>query len=204
MRIVFSVFIGLIVALGIFIGMQQMTSTSNIKQEKPSEHHHLVYLRDKKETMINEKKRVIPKKPEPQKPKKVELLQPKMKVDVEKTVKLQTINPNIDLSSISSLSGAKINVDVGLIDANTLMTVSRSYPKYPRRAKFQKKEGFVQLQFKIDQKGYVHAPIVISSNPKGFFEESALQAIKRWRFKAKGGVDSFIDAMITFNYRLSQ
>ena len=207
MRLLISFILGATVSLGIFIGMEQMTSSKNMHKLERDEIPQLVYLRDTKDSKVNEKKRVKPKKPELQKPKKVNLKEPKMKMNIQKNVKIQPIiTENINLSKISTLSGAQINANIGLIDANTLMTLSKIYPKYPRRAKLSKKEGFVELQFQIDAKGYVHNPAVVSSDPVGLFEQSALRAIKRWRFKPIKGSDpsAFTDATITFNYRLSK
>lgn len=207
MRIAVSSFLAVVVCIGIFFGMELMTSSNSLKNAEKKEIPHLVYLRDSKDSKINEKKRVQPKKPEIEKPKKVELEKPKMDMKIQKDIKIQPmISKNIDLSSIKGLNGSQINVSVGLIDANTLMTLSRVYPKYPRRAKLQRKQGFVQLQFQIDVNGYTHNAVVIKSDPAGIFEESALRAIKKWRFKPISGAEpnSFIDATITFNYRLSQ
>ena len=204
MRLLISSFLAIGISLAIFIGMEIMTSSKNIKASEKKQTPHLIYLRENKDTKVNEKKRITPKKPEPQKPEKMELKKPKLDMKIEKNVKIQPIMAkNIDLSSITSLNGAQINVNVGLIDANTLMTISRVYPKYPRRAKFKRKEGFVQLQFQIDANGHVKNPMVIKAEPIGLFEESAIKAIKRWRFKPIKGNES-TDATITFNYRLGK
>ena len=207
MRLLISFILGASVSLGIFIGMEKMTSSKNMHKLERDEIPQLFYLRDTKDSKVNEKKRVKPKKPELQKPKKVDLKEPKMKMNIQKNVKIQPIiTQNINLSNLASLSGAQIDANIGLIDANTLMTLNKIYPKYPRRAKLSKKEGFVELQFQIDAKGYVHNPVVIQSNPEGVFERSALRAIKRWRFKPQKGSDpsALTDATITFNYRLAE
>ena len=207
MRLFVSFIIGIIISLSIFIGMERMTSSKNMKNLEREDVPQLVYLRDKKDSLVNKKKRVKPKKPEIQKLKKVDFKQPKMKTNIQKNVKIQPIvTKNIDLSAISSLTGAQINANIGLIDANTLMTLSKIYPKYPRRAKLQRKEGLVQLQFQIDVNGYVHNPSIVKSEPVGLFDDSALRAIKKWRFKPIKDSDSsaLIDATITFNYRLSK
>jgi len=193
--------------VAIFIGMQRLTNADDLKKIEKEDVPQLVYLRDTKDSVVMKKKRVQPKKPKIQKIKKVNLQQPKMKMKIQKSVKIQPIiTKNINLSSISSLTGAKIDVNIGLIDANTLRTISKVYPKFPRRAKLQRKEGFVQVQFQIDLNGYVHNPIITKSKPKGLFEKSALRAIKKWRFKPIKNSDqnALVDASITFNYRLSK
>jgi len=207
MRLLISFILAIVVSLSIFIGMERMTSAKNMKQLEREDVPQLVYLRDKKDSHINKKKRIKPKKPKIQKLKKIDLKQPKMKMNIQKNIKIQPIiTKNIDLSSISSLTGAQINANIGLIDANTLMTLNKIYPKYPRRAKLQRKEGLVQVQFQIDVNGYVHNPVVIKSEPKGVFERSAIRALKKWRFKPipDSNKNTLIDATITFNYRLSK
>lgn len=207
MRLFISFILAIIVSLSIFIGMEKMTSSKNMKQLEREDIPQLVYLRDTKDSLINKKIRVKPKKEKIEKLKKIDLKQPEMKVKIQKNIKIQPIiTENIDLSSISSLAGAQINVNIGLIDANTLMTISKVYPKYPRRAKMQRKEGLVQLQFQIDVNGHVHNPQIVKSSPKGLFDASAMNAIKKWRFKPIKDSDpnALIDATITFNYRLSK
>ncbi len=207
MRLLISSILAVGVTISIFFGMEIMTSSKDMKQLEKKDIPHLVYLRETKDSKIIEKKRVQPKKPEPEQPQKVEFKKPKLDMKIEKNVEIKPIMAkNIDLSNISSLTGAQINVSVGLIDANSLTTLSRAYPKYPRRAKFKRKEGFVQLQFQIDAKGYVRNPVVLKAEPADLFEKSALKAIKRWRFKPTKGAkeDDMIDATITFNYRLAK
>lgn len=87
-----------------------------------------------------------------------------------------------------------------------LTTLNRVNPRYPRRAKIRREEGFVQLAFKIDSKGFVLDVKVIDSKPKGVFEEESINAIKKWRFKpSKDDIEgTFKNATITFNFRLVQ
>lgn len=207
MRLLISFLLATGVSLAIFVGMEKMTSSKNMKQLESDEIPQLIYLRESKDTHINEKKRIKPKKPEPEKPQKLHIKTPKMQTKVEKNVKIQSIvTPNIDLSSISSLSGAKINVSMGLIDANTLVKISAPPPRYPRRAKLTRKEGSVTIQFQIDANGNVHNPVVVESNPEGLFDKAALRAIKRWRFKPRKGADSqnMMSASQTMNFRLAK
>lgn len=47
---------------------------------------------------------------------------------------------------------------------------------------------------------------VVNSNPKGVFEDEAIKAIKKWRFKPSLEDDksSFKNATITFNFKLAR
>lgn len=87
-----------------------------------------------------------------------------------------------------------------------LTAITRVNPRYPRRAKIRRQEGFVQLAFKIDSSGFVSDVKVMKSNPEGVFERAAIKAMKRWRFKpSKDDVaGTFKNATITFNFRLAR
>eukprot|EP01029_Cantina_marsupialis_P011799 TRINITY_DN262605_c0_g1_i1.p1 TRINITY_DN262605_c0_g1~~TRINITY_DN262605_c0_g1_i1.p1 ORF type:complete len:229 (-),score=39.04 TRINITY_DN262605_c0_g1_i1:168-755(-) len=116
------------------------------------------------------------------------------KIDKQVKIKPLSVTRNIDISAISSLNGAQIAVNAGLFDANNLQTITRINPHYPRKAKIRRKEGYVQLQFHITKEGKVLRPVVVKAEPVGYFEEAALKAIKKWRFKP---TDSEKDATIT-------
>jgi len=208
MRILIAVVVSLVISIAMFVLMQKMTSTQSEHIKKETNPVQLTYLRDKKDTVIEKKKRVKPKEPiKKVEPKKLEL-KTKLNQELNKNVKIKPldISQNIDISSINSLSGAKINIGSNLLDANMLNALKRVNPRYPRRAKIRRQEGFVQLTFKIDSGGFVSGVQVVDSNPKGVFEEEAVKAIKRWRFRpSKDDVaGSFKNATITFNFRLAR
>lgn len=56
-------------------------------------------------------------------------------------------------------------------------------PEYPEIAKKAGVEGTVILQIVIDEKGDVLEAEVVVANPPGIFEDAALEAIYKWKFK---------------------
>ncbi|RXI43378.1 hypothetical protein CRU99_07850 [Malaciobacter mytili] len=208
MRLLIAVCLSFIISISIFFLMQEMITSDSKVIQKNTNPIELVYLRDKKDTNIEKKNRVKPKEPIKKiEPKKLEI-KTNLNKELDKNVKIKPleINRNIDISSISSLAGAKIELGSNLLDVNMLTTLNRVNPRYPRRAKIRREEGFVQLAFKIDSKGFVLDVKVIDSKPKGVFEEESINAIKKWRFKpSKDDIEgTFKNATITFNFRLVQ
>jgi len=60
----------------------------------------------------------------------------------------------------------------------------RSVPlQYPYRAKRDNIEGWVMLRFVVDKDGSVKEVNVAAAEPTGVFEEVAVKAVKRYRFK---------------------
>jgi len=57
-------------------------------------------------------------------------------------------------------------------------------PVYPFSAKRKNIEGQVTVRFVVDKTGMVLNPVVIDSTPEGVFEDAALKAVSKWRFKA--------------------
>ncbi|QDF28000.1 TonB family protein [Halarcobacter anaerophilus] len=204
MRLFLSFLFSIVISVGIFFGMQQMITSNQELKNDNKEPIQLNYLRDKKDTELKKKKRIKPKEPVKKiEPKKLKMVKTKMDTKITKNVKIKpfSMTKNIDISAISSLNGAQIAVNQGLFDANNLQTISRVNPHYPRKAKIRRKEGYVQLQFHITKEGQVINPMVLKAEPKGYFEEEAIKAIKKWRFKPSS---SSKDATITFNFRLAR
>jgi len=182
MRLLIAISGSLLISITMFVLMQKMTSTQSDAIKKETKPVQLTYLRDKQDMLIEKKKRIKPKEPiKKVEPKKLNI-KTQLNQQLNKNVKVKPLDvtQNIDISSINSLSGAKINVGSNLFDENMLSALKRVNPRYPRRAKIRRQEGFVQLTFKIDSNGFVSDVRVVDSNPKGVFEDESIKAIKRW------------------------
>ncbi len=55
-------------------------------------------------------------------------------------------------------------------------------PIYPFRARRLGIEGWVRVEFVVDEKGAVQNPKVLEANPEGIFEDAVLQSVTQWRF----------------------
>ena len=58
-------------------------------------------------------------------------------------------------------------------------------PIYPNRAASRHIEGWVKVEFTIQTDGSVDDAVVMQAEPEGFFEDAALSAISKWKFKEK-------------------
>jgi protein TonB len=56
-------------------------------------------------------------------------------------------------------------------------------PTYPFRAKRRGVEGKVVVRFLVDKQGRVSQSTVVRADPEGVFEQSALKAVRQWRFQ---------------------
>ncbi len=79
-------------------------------------------------------------------------------------------------------SGAAIDFEGrGLVRPVILVRVE---PLYPKLAQVQRRNGSVLLRAEISSDGLVRGAEVLHVSPKGFgFEQSALDAVRQWRFR---------------------
>lgn len=64
-----------------------------------------------------------------------------------------------------------------------LQLVSGTGAIYPPDAKAQGLEGHVVVRYDVNAEGRVHNARVVAAEPPEVFNESALQAVSRWRFR---------------------
>lgn len=86
---------------------------------------------------------------------------------------LPTLKPNLPSSE-----------GIGLSDGNALAMV-QIQPTYPNRAITRGIEGYVVVEFNIDEAGSVVDPRVLISEPSGIFDKAAIKAILRWKYSPK-------------------
>ena len=58
-------------------------------------------------------------------------------------------------------------------------------PVYPRRALSRGITGYVIVEFTVDEKGNVVKPVVIEASPEGIFDQSAINAVLRFKYKPR-------------------
>lgn len=133
--------------------------------------------------------------------------------------------PRIDMA-MSGLSGG--GVGLGTIEISTLLkqefqvsdslfvsafklnevdqpprTLRALPPRYPFDAKQKGITGRVVLRFVVDSNGNAQEPQVVSADPPGVFEEAALEAVVKYKFRPamKGGkaVDCIVKLPISFD-----
>ncbi len=81
----------------------------------------------------------------------------------------------------SAVTRQKFLADV--VSANELALVKSVQPVYPRKARESAIEGWVEMDFTVDEAGTVKDIAVRSANPPGVFDQVAVGALSQWRYK---------------------
>jgi len=84
----------------------------------------------------------------------------------------------------ADLGGPSVGSGVATVDTDTIPLV-RVDPAYPVRAKERGIEGWVVVEFTISPRGTVLDPQILDYEPSSIFNQSALRAIRRWKYNPK-------------------
>ena len=71
------------------------------------------------------------------------------------------------------------------ISREQAIPIVRIEPYYPKSAKDDGIEGYVNLSFVVDQLGKITNINIIDSKPSKIFDESAIAAVRSWKYKPK-------------------
>ena len=90
--------------------------------------------------------------------------------------------------------------------ASKLKRIRKVDPEYPERALTQKITGSVTLEFVVNTKGEPQDVRVVSAEPAGTFDRSAIAAVKRWRYEplVVDNVPQEVTARTTVRFQLDK
>jgi protein TonB len=76
-----------------------------------------------------------------------------------------------------------------LVPLREFTRVSTTQPDYPDDARRAGTEGWVRLEFTVNERGQVRDIVVVAAQPRGVFEDAATAALSRWRFSPPVAAD---------------
>jgi protein TonB len=136
------------------------------------------FIRLRKDTQLEAKKREIPEKQLPDKPPPL----PDMNFAPSRLGGGEALALDFGVGDLGVDGGSGFGL--GASDSDVVPVV-RVNPQYPIRAAERGIEGWVELQFTITASGTVKDPVVIAAKPVRIFDSEALRAISRWRYNPK-------------------
>jgi periplasmic protein TonB len=183
-----------LINLGLFLLMAFMVAGQQSPSKGGEEITMVDFVRLKREAEPPQpKERRLPEKPPPPE-EPVPMTMPRPQTPQPKTPAVPKIVPNIASSLALTTTGPYLGdyaKSAGMIEGPSMagegdvIPLVRVPPQYPQRAARRGVEGLVTVSFIITKEGSVRDPEVIEAHPPGMFEQAALQAIQRWRFKPK-------------------
>jgi protein TonB len=180
LRFIASIIVGVVITFGLFVLMAELINSGAKSKDDQREQIIVEINTTPPESKAQQRNRVPPPPPPPPK-------QPP---------KPQTPDPEPDISDNSGFNFNMPTVDVGntatglsgpgaLVRDGDATPIFRQEPKFPTKAARDGIEGWVQLQFDINELGNVENVSVIDAQPKRIFDREAKKALRKWRYNPK-------------------
>lgn len=178
-RFIIAFIVSLAITLGLFFLMQSLIKMGGSAMTEPPKGSVLDFVRVKQPETVEQKERKPRKPPKPKEP------PPPMEPQ-----QMDSPSPDAEGSSMdfSSDVGNAGELDGGLsLDSSDgeYLPIVKSAPVYPRRALQRGIEGFVIVEFTVSKQGAVKDPIVIQAKPEGIFEQAAIDAALKFKYKPR-------------------
>ena len=165
------------ITFGLFWVMQALIGTAGELLEA-STALSVDFVRLRRETETETKKREIPDRKQPEQP------PPPPQMDFSQNLNADDAMGQIVPVINASLELTDMGMGVGGSDRDVVPLV-RIEPQYPMRAKQRGVEGWVELMFTITPVGTVADVAVTASHPGTIFNKAAVQAVGRWKYNPK-------------------
>lgn len=179
MRFLAALAVAAIVTLGLFYLMQSFITGGEGAMTEPPKGSVLDFVRVKPEEVVQEKERKPQRPPEPEQPPE-DLPQPQMD-----SSELTPGEGSYDFSAVAQ-------ADTGLSGGMNLDTSDGEYlpivkvqAAYPRRALQRGIEGYVVVEFTVTKQGTVRDPRVVEAEPEQIFDQAALDAVVKFKYKPR-------------------
>jgi len=165
------------VTFGLFYVMQALILGHDAELDKPIGTM-IDFVRLKKESEVDTKKRKMPEKKEPEEP------PPPPDLSMAKSS-----SPDQGLQEMAFAIDVDVQVgnsDIAIAASDSdVVPIVRVNPQYPLRASERGIEGWVVVEFTISKTGTVKNPRVLSAQPSSIFDREALKAIRKWKYNPK-------------------
>lgn len=179
-RLIISIVPAGLVTLGLFVAMITFISTANNKLGADSERYMVDFVRLQQDETVKTKERKPEKLPEPAQP-PPDPVSPRLE-----NPRMNAIPLNIPGAPLAMDSGLDISTGFGLSASDgDYLPIVKVQPIYPRRALSRGIEGYVILEFTVTRTGAVKDPVIIESDPPNVFDDEAIRAVLKFKYKPK-------------------
>ncbi len=179
MKYVNAVFVALVITAALFITMRVLIQSGDATFEEKKERRNLEFVDTQRDETVKKKD------PKPKKPPKPEEAPPPLEQPQMESAEFESNNNSLAFS-------ADLSVDTGLEGGLALDSGDGEYlpivkvaPIYPRRALSRGIEGYVIVEFTVTKTGSVRGPKVVEAQPEGIFNQAAMDAAKKFKYKPR-------------------
>ena len=178
-RLVIAILLAAIITLGLFFLMQSLIQSGGSALTDAPKGSVLDFVRVKKEEAALKKDRKPKKPPKPKEP-PPDMAPPQMDAPSPESA-TSGMNFGADVAAELSLDGG-LALESG---DGEFLPIVRVSAVYPRRALQRGIEGYVDVEFTVSTLGSVTNPKVKQASPAGIFDQAALDATLKYKYKPR-------------------
>lgn len=175
-RYVIGLSLGAVVTLGLFYLMQWLIHTDETGLTEGPAGRIVDFVRVEEDESVEQRDRKPEPPPPPDEP-------PPDTPDAEFDSDPGSVG--VDIGSVGMDTGLDISGSSGFQSDGDYLPIVRVEPTYPRRALQRGIEGYVLLEFTVNESGAVEDPEVVEADPPGVFDRAAIQAAKRFKYQPR-------------------
>lgn len=178
-RFLIAIVLSAAVTLGLFFLMQSLIKSGGSVLTEPVQGSVLDFVRVKQEERVQKKDR------KPKRPPKPQAQPPQMAPPQMDPPSSAGEGSGVDFSADVS---ADISLDGGLALASgdgEYLPIVKVAAVYPRRALSRGIEGFVIVEFTVTKQGSVRDPQVVEATPPDIFDQAAIDAALKFKYKPR-------------------
>lgn len=176
----------MLITLTLFLLMTRMISNSG--QGVPELEHYdivdFVRLVRERQSVDKEHRELPPERKPPPPPPDLDVQLTNAPPPVAAPMPMPSLNVDLRLTG-GPVIGRLVPGSAPLAMDNEVMPLVQIPPVYPVRAERLGIGGTVVVEFTINETGLVENPVVVEAKPDKIFDQAAVQAILRWKFKPK-------------------
>lgn len=178
-RFLIAILVSAAITLGLFFLMQSLIKMGGSALTEAPQGSVLDFVRVKPEEQVQKKDRK-PRKPPKPKEAPPQMAQPQM----------DSPSPSAEGNGLAFAAdvGADVALEGGLAlesGDGEYLPIVRVAAAYPRRAQQRGIEGYVDVEFTVTVLGTVRDAVIVRAEPKGIFEQAALDAVAKWKYKPR-------------------
>ncbi len=169
---------GAVLTLLMFAALQKLISSGQGEFVEGMTLKQARFIRIKQNERVERAERKPDRPPAPDKPPAPpQALTAETTNTVSQALSIGATDAELDLDLASALGGGSSDGDY--------LPIVRSAPVYPQRALQRGLEGWVLVEFTVTTAGTVKDVRAVDADPKGVFEEAALDAATKFRYKPR-------------------
>lgn len=178
-RVVLAIILGLATTFGIFFLMQALIDTGRGALTEETQAYAVDFVRVPEPEEVRTKDRKPERPPEPEEP------PPEPELPDQQMSRAE--GQELDMGGGFSVH-ADISVDTGISGGSgdgEYLPIVKVAPVYPYRAQSRGIEGWVLVEFTVSTAGAVEDVQVVEADPAGIFEDAAVEAARKFKYKPR-------------------